>query len=114
MRIAVVTTVSLALLSPAAGAATRWYWPLMKVMRAVDGARVRVGARVVRIDAESTLCSGEGRAVRRRGVRMWSRFSCTFTTFTSKGVDRDLDFDVYVTGRNRYVIRDAHWIGATR
>jgi hypothetical protein len=45
---------------------------------------------------------------------MWSRFACTFTTFTKTAPDRDLDFHVYVTGRTRFVIRDAHWIRGVR
>jgi hypothetical protein len=100
--------------APAAGRALRWYWPTAKVMRVIDGVRVRVGTRVIRIHSETTLCSGEGPSVRRRGIRMWNRFSCTFTTFTRQGVDRDLDFDVRVKGSTRFVISDAHWVGTTR
>jgi hypothetical protein len=114
MRLAAVVASSLALATPAASLALAAYWPLAKVMRSIDGVRVRVGHHVVRIDSETTLCSGEGRRIRRRGVRMWSRFACTFTTFTPSGVDRDLEFDVYVTGPRRYVIRNARWIGLSR
>lgn len=114
MRFAALITVSFALAAPAAGSALRWYWPVGKVMRVIDNARVRVGTRIVRIDSETTLCSGEGRSIRRSGVRRWTRFACTFTTFTKQGVDRDLEFRLYVTGRNRYAIRDAHWIRAAR
>jgi hypothetical protein len=87
---------------------------MAKVMRAIDDVRVRVGARVVRIHAETTLCSGEGASIRRAGIRRWSRFACTYTTFTKQGVDRDLDFRVRVTGLKRFVITDAHWVRATR
>jgi hypothetical protein len=76
--------------------------------------RVRVGTRVVRIHSETTLCSGRGRPIRRQGVRMWSRFSCTYTTFTRQGIDRDLDFQVDVVSAKRFVIHDAHWITAAR
>ena len=83
-------------------------------MRAIDGVRVRVGTRVVRIEADTALCSGAGPTIRRQGVRMWSRFVCTFTTFTKSGPDRDLEFHVYVTGQARFAIRDAHWIRGVR
>jgi hypothetical protein len=114
MRLAALAGTAIVLAAPTVGLALGQYWPVAKVMRAIDGTRVRVGTRVVRIDTETTLCSGEGRSVVRRGVRMWSRFACTFTTFTRSGVDRDLDFQVYVTGRTRYAIRHAHWALGTR
>jgi hypothetical protein len=90
------------------------YWTLAHAMRAIDGVRIHVGTRVVRIETDSTLCSGEGRSIRRHGERKWNRFVCTYTTFTKSGLDRDLEFRLYVTGRTRFVIRDAHWIGAVR
>jgi hypothetical protein len=99
---------------PAAGRALRSYWPMAKLMRAIDDVRVRVGTRVVRIHRETTLCSGEGPSIRRRGIRRWSRFACTYTTFTKQGVDRDVDFRVRVTGVRRFVISDAHWVRVTR
>jgi hypothetical protein len=114
MRLAALITLALALAAPATGRELRAFWPVAKAMRVIDGAKVRVGSRVVRIRAATTLCSGEGRSIRRGGVRRWARFACTFTTFTKQGVDRDLEFRVYVTGRNRYVIRDPRWIGAIR
>ena len=109
-----VIALLLALGEPAFGRALRWYWPMAKLMRAIDDVRVRVGTRVVRVHAETTLCSGEGPSIRRAGTRRWSRFSCTYTTFTKQGVDRDLDFRVRVTGLKRFVISDAHWVRATR
>jgi hypothetical protein len=110
----VLIVLLLAFAAPAAGRALRWYWPMAKVMRAIDDVRVRVGTRVVRIHSETTLCSGEGPSIRRRGIRRWSRFSCTYTTFTRQGVDRDLDFRVRVNGLKRFVISDAHWVGTGR
>lgn len=106
--------VFLVLAAPAGGRALTAYWPMTKLMRSIDDVRVRVGTRVVRIHSETTLCSGGGRPIRRRGVRMWSRFLCTYTTFTKKGIDRDLDFQVDVVSAKRFVIHDAHWITATR
>jgi hypothetical protein len=114
MRLGALIAISLVLAAPAAGRALRWYWPVVKVMRVIDNARIHVGTRLVRIDSDTTLCSGEGRSIRRAGARRWTRFVCTFTTFTKGGADRDLEFRVFVTGRNRYAIRDARWIGAAR
>ena len=90
-----------------------FFWSVAKVMRATDDARVRVGASVVRIDADTTLCAGEGTWRRRRGVRQWRHFVCTCTTFTPRGIGRDLDFRVHALGVRRFVIRDARWVAAT-
>jgi len=115
VRLGVVLIVLvLALTGPAGGRALVWYWPMAKLMRAIDDVRVRVGSRVLRIHSESTLCSGEGASIRRAGIRRWSRFSCTYSSFTKQGVDRDLDFRVRVTGAKRFVISDAHWVGTSR
>jgi hypothetical protein len=98
----------------ATAAAGTWYWPMAKVMRVLDGTRVHVGTKTVRIQRETTLCSGEGRSVRRNGVRGWSRFACTYTTFIRRGVDRDLEFRVLVRGRRRFRIVDARWVPTPR
>lgn len=90
------------------------YWTITKVLRRVDGARVHVGSRTVRIDSETTLCAGRGTSIRRNGVRLWRRFACTYTTFTKAGVDRDLDFRVIVRSPRRYIIKDAHWVQTPR
>ncbi|HZC29851.1 MAG TPA: hypothetical protein VE269_08930 [Gaiellaceae bacterium] len=83
-------------------------------MRAIDGIRIRIGTRTVRIPGASALCSGAGPLIRQQGVATWSRFSCTFTTFTTAGADRDADFDVLVLDAKRFEVRDARWIGAVR
>jgi hypothetical protein len=79
-------------------------------MRSIDDVRVRVGARVVRIDAETALCSGEGRSIRRRGVRTWAHFRCTFTTFTATGPGRDVEFRLHPLDARRFQITGARWI----
>ena len=113
-RFAASCVVFLALVGPAAAGALTAYWPMTKLMRTIGDVRVRVGTRVVRIHIETTLCSGEGRPIRRRGIRMWSRFSCTYTTFTKQGLDRDLEFRVDIVGPRRFAIRDAHWVAGSR
>jgi hypothetical protein len=111
MRFTAVLLVALVIAVPARAVTLTRYWSVAHVMRAIDGVRIRVGTRVVRIDKDTTLCSGEGRKILRHGVRAWSRFVCTFTTFTKTGLDRDLEVRVYVTG---FAIRDAHWIRGVR
>jgi hypothetical protein len=86
------------------------YWSVPKVMRAIDGARLHVGTRTVRIDKDTALCAGLGRSIKRDGIRRWRRFACTYTTFTRSGADRDIDFRVRVLGPRRYAIYDAHWV----
>ena len=80
----------------------------------IDNARISVNGRIVRIQSESTLCSGEGGSMRRGLARLWQRFVCTFTTFRNGVLDRDLDFRVRVASRRRFIISDAHWVAATR
>jgi hypothetical protein len=99
---------------PTASASSGQYWSITKVLRRIDGAKVRLGARTVRVDSETTLCAGRGASIRRNGIRMWRRFVCTYTTFTKSGVDRDLDFRVSVLSARRYAILDAHWVRIPR
>jgi hypothetical protein len=114
VRLGVVLAVFLLLATPAGGQTPGPYWSIGKVLRRLDGAKIHVGTRTVRVDSGTTLCAGEGPSIRRRGVRMWRRFVCTYTTFTRGGVDRDIDFRVRVRGATRYVVTDAHWVRATR
>ncbi len=108
MRVGVVLS-ALLLAAPAAEAALP-YWSIGKVLRRVDGAPIHIGARAVRVESDSTLCSGYGTSIRRGRIRMWRHFNCTYTTFTRAGVDRDLDFRLHVRGVTRFTISDAHWV----
>jgi hypothetical protein len=110
----VLVVLSLFAAAPAAEAAAGRYWSTAKVLRKLDGARVVVKERTVRIRSATTLCAGRGASIRRRGVRLWSRFVCTYTTFTKGGVDRDLDFRVRVRSATRFTIWDAHWVPMPR
>ena len=82
-------------------------------MARIDHAALRVDDRVIRVDTRTTLCSGLGTPVVRRGVHRWSAFDCTFTTFRG-GIDRDLDFRVRVLGPQRYAVGGVHWVGEER
>jgi hypothetical protein len=115
MRVAAIFAAALVFAAaPTAAEASVPYWSLAKVLRRIDGARIHVGSRTVRIVSASTLCAGRGPSIRRHGVRRWRRFICTYTTFTKSGIDRDLDFRVRVLGVKRYTIYDAHWVAGVR
>jgi hypothetical protein len=101
---------SLLLAAPAAAHTRGVFWPVAKVMRAVDDSRIRIGTRSLRIDIDTTLCSGEGRARLRQGVRTWKHFRCTFTTFTPRGPGRDVEFRVHTLDARRIAITNARWI----
>jgi hypothetical protein len=105
---------SLALAAPAGAHDVPFFWSVAKVMRVTDDVRVRVGKSLVRIDADTTLCAGQETSRRRSGVRRWRHFVCTYTTFSRRGIDRDLEFRVHVLGIRRFVITDARWVGARR
>jgi hypothetical protein len=109
-----IVSAAVALAVPGANAGTAVYWPIPKLMRLLDGARVSVPGGVVRLDSETTLCAGRGAPRRVRGARAWRSFACTKTLFTRKGVDRDLDFRVQIRDARRFRVTDAHWVAATR
>jgi hypothetical protein len=106
----VLMLLSFVLVAPAAGHQRGVSWPTAKTMRIVDEKRVHIGTRVVRVDVETTLCSGEGQATRRGGVRVWRHFRCTFTTFTALGPGRDVEFRVHPLDARRVAITDARWV----
>jgi hypothetical protein len=71
-----VVSAAVALAAPGADAETGIYWPIPKLTRVLDGARVSVRGGVVRIDSETPLCAGRGTARRVRGARAWRSFAC--------------------------------------
>jgi hypothetical protein len=90
------------------------YWSLDRVLQKLDRAVILVGSQRVRVHSATTLCAGTGRPVRRGGVRMWHRFRCTYTTFTKAGIDRDVEFLVYVQSRTRFSVASATWAQGIR
>jgi hypothetical protein len=111
---ALLILIALATAAPAAAVSVGSYWSVAKVMHKIDGVRVRAGAKVVRIQSETTLCAGTGPSIRVHGVRRWRRFACTFTTFSRNGVDRDLEFVARVLGPKRFELRDVQWVDTSR
>lgn len=112
VRAAVVVALLSALAAAPATAHSRGAsWTVAQAMRAVDDVRVRVGAKVVRIDSDTSLCSGEGPSIRRGKVRAWTHFRCTSTTFTSRGPGRDLEFRLHALDVRRFRITNAGWVG---
>lgn len=110
VRTGVVLVSLLIAATPTLAATPARYWSTTKVLRRLDGAKVTVGARKVRVRSATTLCAGQGTSVRRHGIRLWRRFACTYTTFTKAGVDRDLDFRVRAIDATRFAVTDAHWV----
>ena len=111
MRLGVVLILlSLVLSAPVAAHTGGAFWTLDKVTRIVNDKRIRVGTKLVRVNADTTLCSGDGRGWLRRGTRTWTHFHCTFTTFTVLGADRDVEFRVHALGALRMTITDARWV----
>jgi hypothetical protein len=112
-RLPAAATAAATLFLAAPGAAVAhagpWHWPLQKVMQRIDGNRINVGGRVVRIDSETMLCSGLGRAVRQRGTRAWKHFDCTYSVFVAGRGIYDCDFRVHVLGRRKYLITNPRW-----
>jgi hypothetical protein len=82
-------------------------------MDQVDGARISLGRRVIRVDSTTMLCSGVGKKVVRAGVPRWNSFDCTFTTF-EEGIDHDVEFRLSLLGPKRYAISGARSIGTQR
>jgi hypothetical protein len=109
-----VVSIAVAVAAPSAAAGTEIYWSIPKLMRMLDGTRVSVSGGAVHLDSETTLCAGRGTPRRVRGARAWRSFACTYTLFTRKGVDRDLDFRIVVRDARRFRVTDAHWVGETR
>ena len=84
------------------------HWSLKKLVRTLAGRRIRIEGRVVRLDAESLLCSGGGGGQRRAGGRVWTEFSCTQPTFPpGQLVGPDAEFRVQVTGSAKFRVTDA-------
>jgi hypothetical protein len=110
VRVGVVLAVLLLVVAPARAGIPGHYWSVGKVLRKIDGMSIRVGTRSVRVRSETTLCSGEGRSVRVRRVRMWRRFVCTYTTFTRRGIGPDLEFRVLVQTPTSFRVTDARWV----
>ena len=113
MRLGVVLILlSLTLSTPVAAHTGGAFWTHAKLTRLIDDKRIPVGTRFVRVDTDTTLCSGDGRGWLRQGTRMWMHFHCTFTTFTVLGADRDVEFRIHALDALRMTITDARWVVA--
>jgi hypothetical protein len=87
---------------------TRSAWPYRTLISRIAGKPVTLPDRRIRVDPDLVICSGEGRPIRRGGVRRWKHFTCTQTLF-SKGVGRDVTFRVHVLNRVRSLITNARY-----
>ena len=85
-------------------------WSVPWLLARIDRAHVSVGSWSGRVQAPSTLCSGEGRGRRWAGMRHWRHFTCTWTVFDGKGAgDRDVTFRVHTLTMRRYRITNARF-----
>jgi hypothetical protein len=103
-----ICVAALVLATPASAHPVPFYWPLPKTLRMIDGKRIQVGGRAVRIRSDTALCSGVGPRKRKAGKLRWKHFDCTYTT--KGGLGRDVEFRLHVLGKLRFRITDAHWI----
>jgi hypothetical protein len=87
---------------------TRSAWPYRTLIARIDGKRVRLPDRRIRVNRDLVICSGEGTSIRRGGVRRWKHFTCTQTLFR-RGVDRDITFRVHVLDRTHCLITNARY-----
>jgi hypothetical protein len=110
VRLGVTLLLTGVLFASSALAAPAAFWPVPKLMRKLDGAALHVERRTIRVDTETTLCSGRGKAIRVGGERRWHLFHCTYTTFSPRGVDRDIDFRVWILDARRFRITNAAWV----
>ena len=89
--VAGVVVVAASSAAPAAAEASATpRWTLAAMLSRIDGAKVIVGRWSGRVDASSTLCSGDGRGALWAGRRHWSRFTCTWTVFDREGAVDDV------------------------
>ena len=84
-------------------------WPYTALMQRIDGARVRLPDRVIRVDRDLVICNGEGTPVIRAGVRRWKHFTCTQTLIQNGRVGRDATFRVHVVSPTRFLITDPRY-----
>jgi hypothetical protein len=109
MRRTIVWVAALVLAAPASAHSAPFYWPIGKTLRMIDGKRIRVGDRIVRIHSATVLCSGTGPRKRKAGKMRWKHFDCTYTT--GGGLGRDVEFRLHVLGKVRFRVTDVRWVG---
>jgi len=79
-------------------------WTLERLFRRIDGRRIRIGRRTMRVDTATLACGGMLRD-ERRGTPTFARVRCVQPMFASDGSPGpDLIFRVMPTGRRTLVI----------
>jgi hypothetical protein len=99
----------LALVPEARAHDTSSAWPYGIVIARIAGHYVTPRGHRIRVDRDLVICSGDGAAIRRGGVRRWKHFTCTQTLFDRSGVDRDITFRVHVLDRTRFIITNVRY-----
>jgi hypothetical protein len=87
-------------------------WTQETVLRRLDGRRIIVAGKALRLDGSTLVCGGVGRPARRRGSARWTRFRCLQPTFPPGAVaGPDAVFLVEPASGRRLVVRDARFTG---
>jgi len=82
-------------------------WTQKAVLRRIDGRRLQVAGRTVRIDLETVTCGGVGRPVRSKGQPAWRRFECIQPTLPPGSVaGPDAIFTLTPTGPRSFLTSD--------
>jgi hypothetical protein len=88
----------------------RFARPREAVLKWLNGRRVRIDGRTVRIDPTTLTCAGVGRSSREHGRRVWSRFSCVQPTLPPGRVaGPDAILVVEPTGPRAFTVVDARF-----
>jgi hypothetical protein len=81
-------------------------WTRGRLLRRLEGRRIRIGDRRVRLRGDTLACGGVGRAESGRGgARAWRRFRCVQPTFPPGTVaGPDAIFFVEPSGRKAFAV----------
>ncbi len=86
------------------------YWSRAQMVERLDGARITVKGRKIRLDASTFTCGGMGRGWVKAGVRRWKHFRCVQPLFPpGRLAAPDALFRVHPLGRRRFVVSHARF-----
>ena len=86
---------------------THGAWSRPRLMRELERRRIRVQGHMIRLDAATITCGGEGRGRVRAGRRRWTHFRCVQPTFPrGTFAGPDAVFRVHASRGRRLVASD--------
>lgn len=84
------------------------WWTARHAERILDGKRVLVDGKRIRLDRATLVCGGAGRSRGKGRRRTWSHFRCIQPTFTPSGsAGPDALFLLHAVSRTSFLITDA-------